>query len=154
MLPEGKRIDKQARLLLIDSYIPADPNARPESADPTFVLIKTRPGSLDTARAELMRAAGEFGLSRRDIEEWYAESKAAGSREGETGRVGTRLPRLSIGYMRVGVSGSYSPISDQAFVQYSLSWIPLPSSQRQSRSSRGSGRDGVPVETTAEVGER
>lgn len=124
LLPEGKRVEAEASYVALDSYGAPCPQST-GTANPTTMDISVDSVSLDEAHRILLRAADEFGLSRRYIEEWYSEAKRADGIEQATDRVDTPSLRSKVGYLTLDVQGRFSPIGDEpdsTFVHYTFSW--------------------------------
>ncbi len=125
LLPEGKRLDTEASYVALDSYGAACWK-RTKTSDPTTMDISVGILTIDEARRELLRAAEEFGFSRRAIEEWYSEAKKAAASGDATMRVRSYMPDVEVGYLGVGVQGRFLPYEHEvkhAFVHYTLSWV-------------------------------
>jgi hypothetical protein len=122
LLPEGRQIDVDARLVTFDAWAEADPRA----ASPTTMDIHCYAATLDAGRDHLLAVARQFGFETKVVADWYDEAKNPRPVQAPAT---ARTPWLgaNVGYLRLEVQGSYkppvdTPESDQTVVHYLLTW--------------------------------
>lgn len=130
VLPGGKQLDVQARLLTFDALGGSDPRTAP----PTTLDIHSYPQGPAAGRDQLMAAAKDFGLDTGLIAKWYDETQAPRPNQAPP-TVDSPWLTATVGYLRLDVRGSYSPPADakdagQTVVHYTLTWRPEPAAAR------------------------
>lgn len=124
VLPGGRELDVEARLLTFDALTEPDP-AR---AAPTTMDIHYYAPNLDAGRDHLLATAREFGLDTGLVSKWYQEAKGSLPNQAPASAASPWL-RASVGYLRLDVQARYSPPvdtpqSDQTDIHYLLTWKP------------------------------
>jgi hypothetical protein len=103
-LPDGKRLDVDARLISFDALGQPDPASLP----PTSMDIHCFSDSLDAGRDQLLALAETFKLDAADIAMWYEEAKQP---RPVTAPPMPTSPWLTaqLGYLTLQVQGRFTP---------------------------------------------
>jgi hypothetical protein len=122
VLPDGKQLTVEARLLTFDALSAPDPTTGP----PTSMDVHYYAPDLDAGRDHLLVAAQAFGLDTGLIAKWYDEAKAPLPNQAPP-RAESPWLRTNVGYLRMDVQARYLPAdgttgSDQTVIHYLLTW--------------------------------
>ena len=119
-LPEGKKIESDARIVGFASRSKPQPTTDP----PSSMDIHYYAPNLEAGRDRLMAIAQEFGLKTDAFTKWYDQANAV------KGKMGSSVESLwvqgKIGYLTLEVKGRYmpapEPASAQTIVHYLFTW--------------------------------
>jgi hypothetical protein len=116
-LPEGGELSVVATGIAVQ--IPA---TEPETRLPSNMILNEEAESLEAAHQRLLEVAGELGLDRERIDDWYRRAtEIRGSQELDA-VAASFIRGTPRGYLRVGVEARYNPPSDAVLLNWQLDW--------------------------------